>query len=248
MTLLRDLATLDDSQVEALLGKLGPDGSSALLLGLQTEIRERCARDGMYFLRFVKTRDEADPDAPEKPFPLYEPYIEPIWRALEQHQRVIVAKSRQMLMSWILCAFCCWWARFKPNQAVYWQTQRDSDAHSMIAMPIQGVAGYMGRCQFIEAHLPSFLWVPFRATEGRLSYSHGSIIQALPGGADQIRSKVPSLLVEDEFAFQLEQSGVWTAVVPLIQKKSKVILCSTPNGSQNQFALLWHGQAYGQQE
>lgn len=210
-----------------------------VLAALQSEIRDRCAQDGLYWLRFVLTRDEADPLTSVKPFPLYLEYVPAIWRALDEHNKVVIAKSRQMLMSWILCAYCCWWARFKSNQAVYWQSQKDEDANAMVALPGQ----LEGRCQFIETHLPPFLRQVCRFSEGRVTWPNGSVIQALAGGADQIRGKVMSLYVGDEFAFQAEARGVYTAVAPLIQKGAKFIAVSTPNGAEGQFARLYHGHA-----
>jgi phage FluMu gp28-like protein len=64
---------------------------------------------------------------------------------------------------------------------------------------------------------------------------------ALAGGANQVRGKTASLIVEDEFAFQPEQSGVYQAVAPLIQKATRFIAVSTPNGRTNTFSDLYHG-------
>jgi phage FluMu gp28-like protein len=112
----------------------------------------------------------------------------------------------------------------------------------MVAMP---EGGFEGRCQFIENHLPVWMRVDIKVSEGRIQYPNGSIIQALAGGADKPRSHTPSLYVADEFAHQDDQEGVWTAVAPLIQKGAKLIFISTPNGATNQFATLFHGYKVG---
>jgi hypothetical protein len=163
---------------------------------------------------------------------------------LTEHQVAVIAKSRQMLVSWIIACFCVHWARYRPNQAIYVQMQGWPDAVAMTCMP---AGGYEGRMQFIETHLPPWMRMNFKASEGRMAYPNGSIIQALAGGANQIRSKTYSLYVGDEFAFCEEQDKIWTAVAPLIQKGSKAIIVSTPNGVDNQFATLWHGYPVGQQ-
>ena len=208
-------------------------------LALQTA-RALCADDGLFWLRFAQTRDEADPGNPVKPFPLHLEYVRSLWGVLTGSQRVVIAKSRQMMVSWCVAAFAVWWARHRGNQAVYYQTKAHADAVSMVAMPD---GGFEGRCQFLESHLPTWMRVTYKASEGRIQYANGSIIQALAGGADQIRGKVPSVYISDEFAFQDDQDGVMTAVMPLIQKGSKVILVSTPNGSENAFCTLWHGHS-----
>ena len=220
------------------------DQALRLAGALRAEALERAANDGLFYASFVKTRDEADPDHSVKPFPVHLEYVQAIWKALIENQCVVIAKSRQMLMSWIACVFCSWWARFKSNQAVAWQTQKWEDACEKVAMAgVSGdTGGYMGRIQFIEYNLPGWLKQPIRATEGRITYSNGSVIEALAGGADKIRGKVASVIVEDEFAFQPEARGVYTAVAPLIQKATKFIAISTPNGGEGSiFYHIFHG-------
>ena len=107
----------------------------------------------------------------------------------------------------------------------------------MVAMP---EGGFEGRCQFIESHLPDWLKVPHKISEGRIQYGNGSLIQGLAGGGDKIRGKVASLIVEDESAFQEDQQGVFTAVMPLVQNGAKVVFVSTPNG-ENFFSTIFFG-------
>ena len=233
---------IEAQQLERLLTRVDtlPEREvAALYAGLAREVDARCAEDGLFWLRFVRTRDEADPEQPVKPVPLHEAYVRELWRDLTDYQVAIIAKSRQMFVSWAIAAFCVHWARYRPNQAIYMQMQGWPDAVAMTSMP---EGGFEGRCQFIESHLPEWMRQPVKCTEGRMQYPNGSIIQALAGGANQIRSKTYSLYVGDEFAFQEEQTKVWTAVAPLIQKRAKAIICSTPNGSDNEFATLFHGR------
>lgn len=203
---------------------------------------ERCRLDGEIFLRFVLTRDEADPECSVKPFPVGLAYLRELWATLARDQRVVIAKSRQMLVSWVVCAFCTWWARFRPHQAVFWQSQQWEDACGMVA---QADAQPMGRCQFIEAHLPTWLQQSIKPQKGLISYPNGSFIQAVAGGPDQIRGKVPSVYVGDEFAKQIEAAGVYQTLAPLLQKGARAILIATPNGTANTFATIYHGYAIG---
>lgn len=225
-------------------GRVSEKDAAKLYTQTTAAIKEECNRDGLFWLRFVQTRDEADPDQSSKPFPVSLEYIRELWSVLEREQSVVVAKSRQMMVSWILAARCVFHARSRPNQAVFWQTKAWEDAVAMVCMPS---GGFQGRCQYIEDSLPRWLRMEYKPSEGRMQYPNGSIIQALSGGADKVRGKVVSLLVEDEFAYQDDQDGVYTAVSPLIQKGSKVVFVSTPNGSGNMFATLYHGRPVGQE-
>ena len=202
----------------------------------------QCATDGLYWLRFVKTRDEADPAASTKPFPLQLEYVRELWGLLQDAQRVVIAKSRQMFVSWAVAAFVLHTARFKPNQAIYWQAQQWDEAVEKVCMP---TGGFMGRCQFMEKHLPDWMRLNVKESEGRLQYPNGSIIQALAGGADKARGKTFSVYVGDEFAHQEDQSGVFMTIAPLLQKGAKGIFISTPNGTANEFATIYHGRPVG---
>lgn len=238
------LAPRDAQRVLDRLDTLAPAEAQALLTAFVHDISERAAHDGLFWLKWVQTRDEADPQHTIKSFPVHLEYIQQLWTLLCDSQRVVVAKSRQMLLSWVLCAFCCWWARYKAHQAVYWQTQQWKDAVGMTCSP---AGAPMGRCQFIEANLPRWMQLETKLAEGMLAYPNGSVIQAVAGGADQIRGKVGSVIVLDEFAHQDEQAGVYTTVAPLVQKGAKLFIVSTPNGTGNVFSTLWHGRPVGRE-
>src|SRR5438876_7571187 len=126
---------------------LSSDHAKQLYDILTSDAVARCSVDGFFWLSYVQTRDEADPEHSVKPFPVHLEYLRELWAILARDQRVVIAKSRQMLVSWAVCAFCVWWARHKPHQAIYWQTQKWADACGMVC----GADGAMaGRCQFME--------------------------------------------------------------------------------------------------
>ena len=223
---------------------LPPGERRAAYRAIQSEALKRCGENGLFFAQFVKTRDEVDPENTVKPFPIHLPYVQELWRELASNSKVAIAKSRQMFMTWIACTFAVWSARRAPNQLVVLQTQTWPDATKLVSVAGgDRDAAYLGRCQFIERNLPTWLKVRVKEQEGMLSYPDlGSVIEALPGGADKIRGKVPSVVILDEFATHEEAWGEWTALAPLIQKAAKVIIISTPNGSEgNAIYHIWHG-------
>lgn len=226
--------------------RLAPSEQRAALHALRDEVIKRCTRDGWFFAtNFVLTRDEADAESVKR-FPDL-PYLRQVWNVLVTNQLITVAKSRQMFISWLLCVFCVWFARFHPNKAVYWQTQKDEDANAMVCLPgSKESVRHAARMQFILSNLPPWLAGRYQESEGKIVFENGSVIIALAGGANQIRGKTPSLIIEDEFAFQPEAKGVYQALAPLIQKATKFVAVSTPNGTTNQFAELFFGHPVGQ--
>ena len=228
-------------RVRGHLPTMTPKDAQAALAGVAGQVLARCATDIEFWLRFVVTRDEADPANPVKPFPIHLDYMRRLIRLLTTEQRLAIVKSRQMLVSWATCAYMTYRARFTPHQAVLYQTQNWPDAVKMVAMP--GAGGFAGRCQFIEQHLPHWMRQPgIACTEGRIVYPNGSLIEALPGGADKIRSKTASVIVLDEMAFLEDAKGTYTAIAPLVQKGASLVMISTPAGAEgNMFYHLWHG-------
>ena len=237
------LLGMDPETVSARLGSLSGEEARTLVRGLRAEALDRCKRDGLWWLNFVRTRDEADPDRTTKPFPIHLNYVRRIWETFTANNRVAVAKSRQSFLSWIACTFMCHTARFRPNCLVILQTQKWEDACAMVAMAgNRAEGGYAGRCQFIESHLPSWLRQGCTATEGAIDYPNGSRVMALAAGANQIRGKTASLIVLDEYAFLSEAKQTYAAISPLVQKGCKVVVISTPNGAEgNSFFHLWAG-------
>lgn len=223
-----------------------PDEQKLAAQALRAEALKRCSTDPLFYLGFVNTRDEADAEHSVKPFPVHLEYIRELVSEWHRNQKSATVKSRQLIVSWSLAAYMTWWARFKPNQYVAYQTQVWEDATKMVCMAGGDKdATFLGRMQFIERNLPGWLKQTIKENEGTIAYPNGSMIEALPGGSNKIRGKVPSLYGGDEFAFQEEAKGVWTSLAPLVQKGSKVILVSTPNGADgNMFFHLWHGTQY----
>ena len=234
-------ALTDPAEIARRLDALSPEQHALLLKGLRAEALDRCGRDPLWYASFVHTRDEADPDNSTKPFPVHLDYVRRVVGVLNDPaaNRIAIAKSRQMLVSWIMCMFCTYVARFRPNSLVVFQSQKDEDANAMVSMPgNKGEGGYSGRCQFIEQHLPSWLQQRVTCTEGAIDYPNGSRILALAGGANQVRGKTITLYVGDEFAFQTEAKSVYAATSPLVQKGAKFVAVSTPNGAEG--SLMWH--------
>lgn len=220
---------------------LSPSKEQLLALARKASL-QKCKEDGWrWTTNFVYTRDEADQDS-VKQFPDKE-YLRETWKHINDNQLVVIAKSRQLMISWLLAAWGVWFARFHDNKLILWQTTKAEDANAMVCLPGgEKDAGYAARMQFIVRNLPDWMRGDWKESEGELTCkTTGSAILALAGGANQVRGKTASAILLDEYAFQPEQAGVYQAVAPLIQKATKFIAVSTPNGRTNQFADLFFG-------
>ena len=123
------------------------------------------------------TKDEHDPDTPERPFP-DKPYLRVTLDCLLVSGRYLaphgatyaldwglpldlltrlahtgvlcVEKSRQVMMSWLLVSYLLWRAKFHPHQLILVQSKREDDAELLVYHKDP----QMGRMSFLEAHLP----------------------------------------------------------------------------------------------
>lgn len=162
-----------------------------------------CKNDPAYWLwndqQYVWTRDEYDPTVPVKPFP-HEPALKELLHEIHHgdQQVTCVGKSRQLTVTWLICAYWCWWARFHSNQLLFIQSKKEEDAANLVFNKEPG----MGRISFIEQNLPWWMRQDLNASYGVILYPNGSKIWGIPQGGDIIRSYTGSGLFSDEAAFQ----------------------------------------------
>lgn len=91
--------------------------------------------------------------------------------------------------------------------------------------------------QEIRGHAEALL----KNAEARLA--NGSRIIAVPANPDTMRGYSANLVL-DEFAFHEHPDAIWRAIYPSISNplkgEYKIRVVSTPNGTGNKFADLWH--------
>lgn len=206
---------------------------------------ERCRRDAQYFVfdSGLMTKDEHDTTNPIKRFPdlLYlralldtllvagrlsapqscryarEAGHSPLWlQGLASSGICLVEKSRQVMATWLCCAYLLWRAKYVPLQLILVQSKREEDAANLVFNKDPFVA----RISFMESHLPPHLRTmtfPKCGTFAHLYVPNGSHIWGVPEGQDIIRSNTPSVIFSDEAAFQPEFGGAFTAALPAIK-------------------------------
>lgn len=189
---------------------------------------ELCAKDPAYWIwndqRYVWTRDEYDPKVPVKPFP-DEPGLRECLREIHagEQQVTCIGKSRQLTITWLICAYWAWWARFTPDQLLFIQSKKEEDAANLVFNKEPG----MGRISFIETNLPWWMKQKLSESYGILLYPNGSKIWGIPQGGDIIRSYTGSGLFADEAAFQPYCREAYRAAKACCRK---IVLVSSAEG------------------
>lgn len=217
---------------------------------------EQCRRDAHYFLfdsKRVISKDEHDTLNPYKPFPDL-PYLraaldcllvsgrlrspeDATWAleaglslatlaAMARSGILFIEKSRDVFMTNLTCGYLLWRARAYEAQLLMVQSKREDDAAQLVFVK----EPHIGRISFMEDRLPAHLrmttW-PKSGAYGRLYFTHGSQIWAIPEGSDMIRSNHPTVILSDEAAFQPEFDSAYTAALPAIKGGGQFIAVSS---------------------
>lgn len=185
------------------------------------------------FLSYVKTKDSHDRKHPVKPLPVQEKvYLQVVFLFMLACDRLLLPKSRQIMMSWGMSAYDVWHAMSGPYRHVVYQTKKEADAFAMVTGGKKKPKD--GRMDFIVQNLPGWLRDENIASGrgnnvGELVFSTedidengipcpwpGSRIEAVPGGADQIAGKTPSKVSADEAAYHEAFSQVVVRALPAL--------------------------------
>ncbi len=170
----------------------------------------------------VKTKDEHDKEDPVKPFPM-KPYVAPMVETFEREKTTFIVKSRQMVITWLTCAYALHQAQFFPHRLVL-----------IISQKFEKSAALVDRIRFMYLNQPEWLKMlnPLDKQmrdqpQGTLSFLNGSKILALPEGEDQIRMHTSSLVVMDEADFWENFKKTYEACLPTVAGGGKLIALST---------------------
>ena len=177
---------------------------------------ELAARHPLNFLRwFVFTLDQHDQTTPVKAFPWQKPHIRAMTALWLDNPLLIIAKSRQMVETWLFCALHLWLGIFRKGQLVMLQSKREEDA---VGNETAG-DGLVGRSLFMLHHVPyAHLLLPeVRETTTKIEFpSSNNTLWAIPQGPDIIRQRTCSALFSDECGVQPDFEDAYTAAVPTI--------------------------------
>jgi hypothetical protein len=159
-------------------------------------------------------------------FPRKSYFVQLFEAFLARHRQLYIPKSRTMMTSWAAAGFATWSAQWKQEETVI-QTMNEDKALHLI--------DYAG--QLIKYQEPGLarLHPIKKQTAFSIVWEHGGALDAVPGGADAIRSFHPSLFIQDEAAHIPEGEESLNAVIP---SQSRIISISTASAG-------WFGDACG---
>ncbi len=218
-------------------------------------------RDAHYaiFEKF-KTKDEHDIRNPSKLFPdeaclratldlylvsgkLIQPHeakwalgagIELSWLThIHRSGIMFMEKSRHVMATWLTCAYLLWRARAFPHQLILVQSKREDD----VAALVYDKEPDQARISFLEWSLPEYLRMCVFPKAGKFCHVYlpnGSHIWGIPEGGHIIRSHNPSVVFDDEAAFQPEFGKAYTAALPAITNGGQLIVVSSAEPSEFQ--------------
>jgi len=171
-------------------------------------------------VRFVqegcRTLDEHADDDEEaiRPIPLEEmPYLYTYLGLCVSERKIIVPKSRQIMMTWVTFCYVLWRMLFRPFQKYAWIPKKEEDGHRHVEERLKTILwGFLPEwltSQFTVAKVKGhFVLETF---QGKLWNSQ---LLVYPQGSDQTRQYTHSGVIVDEAAHQIKLDEMWKGMVP----------------------------------
>ena len=158
-------------------------------------------------------------------FPDYS-YLKTLCGDLTGHRFVLIPKSRQMMISWLMCSLTLFRAL-------------DGGMHLLLSKNQFSADELLKRICFIYDRLPESLKL-FTVTRNKseLEISGRGRIISLPATEDAPRMHSPTSVFWDEMAFTYHADKIWTALKPCLDNGAHFTGVSTPNGSNGIFHNL----------
>lgn len=163
--------------------------------------------------------------------------LAPLW---EEEEILVVAKSRQMTISWFFAACHTWDVGFHEARQDFYISEKLLKAHDLV-----------NRSGFIYRKLPEFMRERVHIPKGdkydcsafaQLDVPDmGSFITGLGQGITQLNQYTVSRILFDEAALQADLAGTYGEAYPAITGGGRMAANSTPRGNDF-FKLLYRGE------
>lgn len=190
-----------------------------------------------FVFKYCYTIDPHDSKQAIKLIPREE-YIEHLIEEWEVNPLLLVAKSRQMMVSWVMCALHLWDCMFHTGRMCFIVSKKEDDAGFARQLSM------MSRVLFIYEHLPKELQAKRMHKKEKpacleFPETH-SAIYGVSQDSEALRQYTATRVLWDEMAFHEHATQAYAAVKPTIEGGGALCGVSTPNGKFNLFYDLVH--------
>lgn len=184
----------------------------------------------LYFItNFIYVQHPKDGNIQLKPYDFQIGLLE----AYHKHRKSIAMISRQMGKSTIAGAYLLWYAMFNPDSMVLIASNKHD-----------GALEIMHRIRHAYECLPNHIRAGVLSYNKKsIEFDNGSRIIAQTTTENTGRGLSVSLIYLDEFSFVEPRIAkeLWTSISPTLATGGKIIITSTPNIDEDQFAQIWFG-------
>lgn len=195
----------------------------------------KCKQDPIYFAKtyfYINNLDEGRQCI--KLYPKQEEALQLVWK----NRWSLICASRQIGKSTIMTIIALWQALFKDDQNIYIVANKESTAIEIFK-----------KIKLAYEELPNWLKSgTVKFNEKTLTMANGSSVQVSTTTGTALRGVSINMLILDEFAFVENDREFFLSVLPTVSssKTAKVMIASTPNGTDNVFSELYHKALAGE--
>lgn len=181
------------------------------------------------FLASLRTWDPGHSEA--RAMPVDWPFVNALSADMQAHDRLVVVKSRQMLVTWLGCAW-----------VLYRALTGGPGTHLVISKEGRSAKEMIMRIAFLLDHRERDA-VDLLDPDERVKMVGTAItftdrdvrILSLPASPHAVRGQSPTTVFWDEMAFTPRDQDVWSAVKPAVDAGGRFLGVSTPNGPTGVF-------------
>jgi len=169
--------------------------------------------------------DEPQPNCPCTPNGCgsYREHLVNVWY---MNKRLLIPKSRRLLVSWTMIACHYWLARYRPHSTIAFAARKQGQHKS------EGSAELVDRAWKLHEHLPPTVTrCDVKESWCHLTFPNGSEILGIGEGADQARQYTFTAYLADEFAFWERAGETYAALLPTLEGGGRFTGVSSANPS-----------------
>lgn len=178
---------------------------------------KRCEKSFLRFLRWVKIVEAPTPGHEGSggviPFQIW-PHLKSAIVSLLTRRKIVWLKSRQIGASWLVAAYCLWFAMFRVGAVIMYFSKGELEAAELLA-----------KSKRVFESLPAFMWLkhdPWSTTEIGFPFMKSSI-KAMPATEAAGISFQASIIVSDEWEQHQYAAENYTNAKPTIDAGGQYI-------------------------